>query len=270
MEKSTNDFCNYPSDEYSTGHFHEVILLHDSPEIAWEEAHLKSPKLSRGWFELSRLSGKDRVEFTREFWLSHVPYHFHFKEFLENFFAGIEEIGIYLVQQKFDDPFEPHMVYSLSEGKGFFRGFSCASESQILGLKQSFPNVIFPADYFAFMQIHDGFCKTTDNTGIVPLENLKCVYLELQSLIASHEGVLQSGDKIVDPSVLFPFYKSFGMPFFQCFWPEWYPEEEMGNVYYSGTANTISDIALKSTSAENMAFPTFTDWLMFYLETIEV
>ena len=60
------------------------------------------------------------------------------------------------------------------------------------------------------------------------------------------------------------------MPFFQCFWLEWYPEDEMGNVYYSGVANTISDLAAKATSAENMAFPTFTDWLMFYLETIEV
>lgn len=270
MEKNIDDFYSYHSEEYSTGHFHEVIPLHDSPEVQWSEVHQKSPKLSRGWFELSRLSGKDRIEFTKEFWLSHLPYHFHLKEFIENFFAGIEEIGIYLVQQKFDDPFEPHMVYGLRGGKGFFRGFSCASDAQILSLKQNFPSMIFPADYIAFMQIHDGFCKTTDNTGIVPLENLPNACSELQSLITSFDGILKSGEKIVDPRALVPFYKSFGMPFFQCFWAEWYPEEEMGNVYYSGSANTISDIAVRATNADNMAFPTFIDWLMFYLETIEV
>lgn len=262
------DIYSYPSEEHSAGHFHEVFPLHDSPEISWNEAHAKSPKLSRGWFELSRLSGKDRIEFTKDFWLSHLPFHFHFKEFLENFFAGIEEIGVYLVQQKFDDPFEPHMVYALKEGKGFFRGLPCAEDSMILTVKQSFPSMILPVDYIAFMQIHNGFCKTTDNTGIVRLENLKDVFQELQMLIASHEGMLKSGGKIVDPASLFPFYKSFGMPFFQCFWSEWYPEEEMGNVYYSGVANTVSDF--RQPGVENMAFPNFIEWLMFYLETIEV
>lgn len=270
MEKNPRDFYSFPSDGYSTGHFHDVIPLHDSPELEWAEVHAKAPKLSRGWFELSRLSTKDRIEFTKEFWFSHLTYHMNFKDFLENFFLGIEDIRIYLVQQKFDDPFDPHMVYSLKGGKGFFRGCLGADEAQILAVKQSFPQIIFPADYLSFMQIHNGFCKTTDNTGIVRLQCLEGVFQELQSLIASHEGMLTSGEKIVDPTSLYPFYKSFGMPFFQCFWSEWYPEEEMGNVYYSGIANTISSLAFKATSVENMAFPTFIDWLMFYLETIEV
>jgi hypothetical protein len=59
------------------------------------------------------------------------------------------------------------------------------------------------------------------------------------------------------------------MPFFQCFWGEWYPEREMGNVYYSGFTRSISDYTQFGVGVETMAFETFTDWLMFYLETIE-
>jgi hypothetical protein len=59
------------------------------------------------------------------------------------------------------------------------------------------------------------------------------------------------------------------MPFYQCFWAEWYPEQEMGNVYYSGESKTISDVFGSFSSSETMAFTTFTDWLMFYLERID-
>jgi hypothetical protein len=74
---------------------------------------------------------------------------------------------------------------------------------------------------------------------------------------------------IVNPASLIPFYESFGMPFFQCFWGEWYPEQEMGNVYLSPASRMISTCKKRGECDESLAFETFTDWLMFYLEKID-
>jgi len=127
---------------------------------------------------------------------------------------------------------------------------------------------MLPSDYLAFLQIHDGFSKTTDSTGITPSNEMHKSYTQLQEIIQQHDPIVTKKGTAVDPSTLIPFYESFGMPYFQCFWAEWYPEEEMGNVYYSGALRTISDVYGGGLSTETMAFPTFTDWLMFYLERI--
>ena len=68
-------------------------------------------------------------------------------------------MGIFLVQRKFDDPFEPHMVYGLNDDKGFFRGYAPAKDENINRLKAAFPDVVFPEDYLAFLQIHNGSQK---------------------------------------------------------------------------------------------------------------
>lgn len=94
------------------------------------------------------------------------------------------------------------------------------------------------------------------------------VYERFQQMLKKLD-VLKTTDEIeVNPKTLIPFYESFGMPFYQCFWSEWYPEEEMGNVYFSDLTKTISSTHLRESSPENMAFPTFIDWLKFYLERI--
>ena len=46
----------------------------------------------------------------------------------------------------------------------------------------------------------------------------------------------------------------------------WYPGSEMGNVYLSGIDYTISDYRDRKEWADRLAFPTFLDWLAFYLE----
>ncbi len=87
--------------------------------------------------------------------------------------------------------------------------------------------------------------------------------LEEQDSLTTTKGVA------VNPHSLIPFYKSFGMPFFQCFWGEWHPESEMGNIYYSDLTRKICACTKKDECVETMAFETFTDWLMFYLEKID-
>lgn len=251
------------------GHFHKVIALHDDPILDWSEVSKMVSNICRGWYELAQLSVQDRIEFTRDFWLTKLPYHPNLNKFLVNFFDSLDDVGVFLTQQKYEDPFIAHLVYSLADNSGFFHGESAASEAEIINLQKDFTNYILPFDYLAFLQIHNGFAKLTD-TGIIPSTKMKESYEAFQKMIEEgDEPIMTRNGASVDLASLIPFYESFGMPFFQCFWGEWYPEQEMGNVYYSPQVRKISTCEQKEEGGETMTFPSFTDWLMFYLEKID-
>lgn len=270
MDVHVKEFYRQFSDETPDGKFHRVIALHEAPDLDWNYLHEQFPKVCRGWYELTLFDSQDRIEFTREYWLSKLPYSPKTNEFLLHFFDSLDDVGIYIYQDKFDDPFEVDIVYSLKGNAGFFRGAPAATEAQIEGIKTAFPEYPLPADYIAFLQIHGGFCKTTDCTGLIKIEHLLEQYTKFQELLAGHSDPLTTTAGVaVDPKRLIPFYESFGMPYYQCFWADWYPEQEMGNVYFSGAAWTISDVSTTETGADSMAFPNFLDWLMFYLERID-
>lgn len=269
MDHHALEYYSIYSEKAPHGHFHRVIALHEEPIIDWDEASELSPCLCRGWYELSRLSTEDRIEFTRDFWMTKIPYHPHLQEFLFKFFSTLDDIGVYLTQQKFDDPFEAHLVYSLAENSGFYHGEAPADEREIIDLQKDFTGYILPVDYLAFLQIHNGFAKLTD-TGLTRSTAMKDSYDAFQSMLTEDQvPVTTLKGAQVDPKALIPFYESFGLPFFQCFWGEWYPDQEMGNVYYSGLSKTISACVQADDCLETMAFETFTDWLMFYLEKID-
>lgn len=269
MDHHIKEFYRKSSDESPSGNFHAVISLHEAPGISWEEVSAKAPELPRGWFELAHLDPKDRIEFTRDFWLMKIPYRAGLDTFINRFFSSLDEVCIFLTQKKFSDPFEAHLVYSLKGNSGFYQGLAPATEKEQVTLKAAFPDFVLPADYLAFLHIHNGFSKTTDCTGVTCTKGVVDLYKTLQQFLKQRDPIMTSKGTAVNPETLIPFYESFGMPFYQCFWAEWYPEQEMGNVYYSGEAQTISDVYRGKTSAETMAFPTFTDWLMFYLERVE-
>ncbi len=268
MDTHVIEYYSVYSEETPHGHFHRVIPLQDEPLLDWREASDLAPRLSRGWYELAQLSIQDRLEFTRDFWLAKLPYHPNLNEFINKFFATIDDIGIFLTQKKYEDPFEVHLVYSLADNSGFFHGYASASDKEIIDLQKDFPDYILPMDYLAFLQIHDGFAKLTD-TGITQSRAMKEGYEAFQKMLREQEPVVTNKGASVNPTALIPFYESFGLPFFQCFWGEWYPQQEMGNVYYSGVTKTISTCTKKDDCVETMAFETFTDWLMFYLEKID-
>ncbi len=236
--------------------------------MKWEGVVALCPSFPRGWYELSRLSVEDRVEFTRDYWLSKLPYHPKAATFFTDFFSKIDDVGILLTKRHFDDPFEAVMVYSLRGDRGFFRGEPPATKVEIAEIRSFFSEYILPRDYISFLQIHNGFSKATDETGVISTRRLEESFakfrkhLEAAPAVSSQEGIP------LDPKALIPFYESFGQPFYQCFFAEWYPEEEMGNVYYSGVTCSISDTK-GSNASESMAFTTFLDWLMFYLELVE-
>ena len=267
MDSHALEFYSPYSEKNPHGHFHKVVALHGSLDINWALAKDIAPNLCKGWFELSRLSTKDRIEFTLEFWLAKLPYHPILNKFLEDFFRSIDDIGIYLTQALNDEVFEPQFVYSLSDNSGFFHGYQPATEEEIMSLQKDFPEYVLPVDYLSFLGIHNGFAKLTD-TGIMRSTQMKAGYDDFQNTLKTEDPIVSSCGNAVNPSSLIPFYKSFGMPFFQCFWAEWYHENEMGNVYYSGMTKTISDCTKTDFHVETMAFETFIDWLIFYLEKI--
>lgn len=268
MDRHVKEFYRPFSAEFPEGKFHKVIAVHEAPDVDWNALHSQFPVLCKGWYELSLLSPSDRIEFSREYWLSKLPYHPNLSEFLMRFFDSLDDVGIYLYQKKFDDPFEGNIVYSIKNNNGFFRGGAGVSEKDMLEAAAKFKDCIFPADYLAFLQIHNGFWKTTDCTGLIKLEDLSETYERFVSqVLNSEQPVVTTKGVQIDPKKLIPFYESFGMPFYQCFWSEWYPQQEMGNVYFSGNAFTISDVSQEGT--DSLAFPTFLDWLMFYLERID-
>jgi hypothetical protein len=269
MDHHLKDFYGQYSDDVPHGNFHSVINLNENTNFSWEKAKAIVPDFSRGWFELSHLKAKDRIEFSRDFWLSKLPYREGLNESLIHFFDSLDDMCIFFTQKKFDDPYEANLVYSIKNNGGFFRGALPANEKNLIDLQKAFSQYILPVDYLAFLQIHNGFCKATDCTGITAAEGVFKSYENLQLVLQQQSPILTSRHTIVDPKSLIPFYESFGMPYYQCFWAEWYFEQEMGNVYYSGATQTISDVYSGFLGSETMAFPTFTDWLMFYLERVE-
>jgi hypothetical protein len=269
MDTHVKEFFS-ESSGFRKGNFFRVIPLHDSVDIDWQTLSQEAPILPKGWYELSQLTAADRIQFTMEFWQLKLPYHPNLVDFLTHFFESLDDIGVFLTQKKKGDPMTPYMVYCLSEDRGFYRGAPPATDSDVLNLQKLFPDIILPEDYIAFLQIHDGFWKATDTTGITSSKNMQERQEEFQRLLEDQPPVVTKSGKAIDPNTLIPFYESFGMPYYQCFWSEWYPSGEMGNVYYSSAMNMISDVDERGAGpGENMSFPTFIDWLMFYLEQIE-
>lgn len=269
MDYHVREYFRQSSNEAPSENFHKVIALHEASDISWNEVFGLAPDICRGWFELARLTTKDRIEFSHDFWLAKLPYMKGLDDFIDRFFASLDDIGVFLTQKKLDDPYNASLIYSIKGDSGFFRGGTPITEKNLENLKKDFAEWMLPGDYLAFLQIHDGFCKATDCTGLIRSSNMLETYQKFQAMVQKRDPIMTNIGTMVNPKALIPFYESFGMPFYQCFWAEWYPQQEMGNVYYSGKAMTISDVYSGGTSSEKMAFPTFIEWLMFYLERID-
>jgi len=267
MDEHVNEFFSEKTEEIPHGNYHKAIALHDNPDISWKSVNARIPSLCKGWFELARLPSSDRIEFLKDFWLSTLPYKPKNHQSLLDFFKRLDDIGVYIIQQKFADPFECKLVYSLRNNQGFYHGGVGATEEEIGLLQRLFPDHIIPEDYLSFIKIHNGFCKATD-TGVLRIDDIKENYEAFQALLETGDPISLDEAKFIEPKTLIPFYKSFGMPVFQCFWSEWYPEQEMGNVYYSNFSRTISESKQEKEVSENLSFPTFVDWLCFYLEKV--
>lgn len=275
MNDHVHEYYNEFTDDFTpSGHFHKVLPLHESADVEWEDISRRVAVLPKGWYELSRLKSEDRIEFLREFWFSKLPFVPHAMETIANFFNELDNIGVYVTQKAYDDPYEVQLVYSLKGNKGFYHGSPPQDEPGIVELEKEFlamvkpANYLPPSDFMAFLAIHDGFSKYTD-TGVIPSKQISAYYGQFQQFLSAQEPLSSVKGEEVNPRSLIPFYESFGLHCYQCFWGDWYPEQEMGNVYYSGIDKCLSKVGSEDTWQDNMAFPNFLSWLAFYLESIE-
>ena len=244
--------------------FFEVLFFDDSLSLTWDKLQEMAPSFPRAWFELGKLPEACRIEFIKSYWEKTFPYNPQRNIFLEKFFSRIDDIGIVMTKNMPKAPYQIELIYSLKDEKNFFRGQIFAKEEDIEQLNCHF-DYILPHDYLCFLKIHSGFAKSTD-TGVLPLQQVYPLTMHLRQIMQQQTPVL-SGMQPINPNSLIPFYQSFGRNVFQCFYTEWITKEEIGNVYYSGGDHRISDIRQQQ---RDMAFITFWDWLVFYLEKIEI
>jgi hypothetical protein len=238
--------------------FKEVRFLSEEPNAKWEEVSQVAFDLPPSWFELSRISPRDRVEFTRDFWLDRIPYHPKAHPALFDFFEQLDDVAVVLTRRMDEEPMDAELVYSLGDNSCFFRGKPPASDGETQELKHLL-EVNWPRDYLSFLRIHNGFGKRSE-MGLLELQDVLEAKKRVFDLLLKAEKKMK-----VDPGSLIPFYETLGLSSFQCFYTEWYPGSEMGNVYVSGIDYTVSDLSNKMLWTENRAFPTFSEWLSYYL-----
>ncbi|HAB99089.1 MAG TPA: hypothetical protein DCE71_04635 [Parachlamydiales bacterium] len=156
------------------------------------------------------------------------------------------------------------MVYSLADNSSFFRGLPPCTDEEFRQIQVEIPYDL-PRDFQAFCRIHHGFGKLSE-LGLLTLDEMIEEREHVIQSILEANSILRSGDQNIDPNLLIPFYESFGLASYQCFYADWYPASEMGNIYLSGIDYTVSDITDRRTWSEHLAFPTFIEWLVYYLE----
>jgi hypothetical protein len=260
MNSQIRDFFRVDGSQDS--HFKQVRFLSEEPHLHWKE--VEKTGLSRSWFELSRISMEDRVEFSREFWMSRLSFHPAATKSLGEFFDKLDDVSVIVCRQTEEEPWEAELVYSLADNSCFFRGRPPADEEEIEEVKKRLGENL-PHDYWTFFRIHNGFGKLTE-LGLLPLENLEDAKNRLLNACLRAERPLRMGEAWLDPNSLFPFYEEYGLGSFQCFNAEWYPSSEMGNLYFSSLEITVSDTSDRKTWTENLAYPTFLEWLTAFLE----
>ena len=245
--------------------FYEVLFFDEQSKMTWKDIEEMAPSFPRPWYELCSLPLHDRKEFIKSFWEKTLVYSPKLHDFLQHFFSKLDDISVVMTKSMKDSPYVIELVYSLKNIKTFFRGKVGSSKEEIDLLNQHF-HYLLPKDYLAFLKIHSGFSKSAD-TGLIEANNVALVTDQVREVIKHMPQSTFSGSYPVEAEQLIPFYQSFGRNYFQCFYTGWFPKEEMGNVYFSGSDNRISDIR---EGTKDLAFFSFLDWLMFYLEEIEM
>lgn len=242
--------------------FVQVRILSEEKMESWEEAAEIAFNLPRSWFELSKLSAADRVEFVRDFWLDRLPYHPTAHPAFFDFFEKLDDVAVVLTQSRKGEPFDSELVYNLADGSSFFRGRPPCTEGDLQSLMQILEMNHLPHDFLAFAKIHNGFGKLSE-MGLLEVEEIPEARRRVIELVVR-------GQMELEPKSLIPFFEALGLASFQCFFSDWYPGNEMGNVYLSGIDYTLSDMTNKKMWAERLAFATFSEWLAYYLQGMNV
>ncbi len=245
--------------------FEQVLILHENRDLSWQELSEKACDLPRSWFELSHVSREERIEFVCDFWLDRLPFNPKSHPFFFQFFSRLDDVAVIVVKK--ENEFFSEMVYSLADNSTFFRGFPPAIDQDISAFKTEI-GCGLPRDYLSFLRIHDGFGKLSE-LGLLKMEDVILARVHVRNLLLGGEKEMRWEGHLIDPSSLIPFYEDYGLDSFQCFFSDWYPNNEMGNVYFSGIDYTISDVTSRKNWSEQSAFVSFLEWFICYLEGMD-
>ena len=126
-----------------------------------------------------------------------------------------------------------------------------------------------PYDFLSFTRLHNGFGKLSE-PGILRIEEIESAREEVRRVLTNGDKLITWKGHIIDPESLIPFYEDYGLNSYQCFFSDWYPNSEMGNVYLSGINYTVSDTIDRNSWVEQLAFTSFLEWLTVFLEGMNV
>ncbi len=241
--------------------FQEVIFLSDEKDLDWNTLSEKVPELPRSWFELARVDSKDRIEFISNLWMDSLSFQPLASRAISSFFSSLDDIAILVVKSDF--LYSAEMVYSLSDNRSFFRGLPPATEQDVRMFKAEIKGNL-PADYFSFFRLHNGFGKLSE-MGLLPMEEVPKAMQAVREIL-EHQS--NSEERLINPESLTPFFENMGS--FQCFFSDWYPNSEMGNVFLSGINYTVSDTTNRGAWEEECAFASFIEWLSKYIEGMNI
>jgi hypothetical protein len=251
---------------YEEANFEEVLVLSEGPKKNWSEIEQLAPSFPRGWFELSRIPAEDRVDFSCSFWLKRLPFNPKTHNAISEFFSALDDVGVVLSKKK--ETWTPQLVYSFMDNSCFFRGLPPANDAQINELKSEL-DVAFPNDWISFTKIHNGFGKLSE-LNLLKIEDIPSARRRVMEMLLRAPRAVRSGATVIDPGSLIPFFEVSGLSSFQCFYADWYPGNEMGNVYFSGIDYTVSDTTREKAWGDTGGFPNFLEWLASYLEGMEI
>lgn len=233
----------------------EGVILSIEDGLDWPQARQSYPCLPKGWFELSRLEGQVRQEFLRDYWINALPYSPQLYAFIDRFFSRVLETAVVSSKRGV------FMVYALKGN--LMMGGPPLKDEEIKGIVSQI-DFSLSEHFLQFFRIHDGFFRAGD-TGIFS----SSVLVEEGERFRNLNQTLKMGNHTLTTASLLPFYRSFGLDVYQCFYQDWYPDREVGNILCSLTERTVSDYRSKDERERGLAFPGFLEWLMFYMEDIE-
>ncbi|MCB1115248.1 MAG: SMI1/KNR4 family protein [Chlamydiia bacterium] len=241
MEKSVAQY--FKSDE--------IIFLSEMPELSFEERKAKVPRVTKGWHELCQIPHNVRFELIRDYWFNSLPNVLTFRAFIDRFFSQVDHVGVIASTSGL------FMTYTLKDKPECFFGCPPLVDDEIAALKKEidFP---LPEDYALFFRVHNGFFKGGD-TGLHSADRL----LKERERFKTLGKHLTLGKETASTELLLPFYRSFDLDVYQCFYKEWHPDQGMGNVLCN-----LKEGALSDPNTDPRAFPTFLEWLTFYMEKV--
>lgn len=240
----------------------DVIFLSQKNNYSWDEISQKIPDLPKSWYELSRVHPLERIEFVKLLWQDLLPFHPKFSSYIERFFEKLDDIAIVIAKR--GGEYFPEMVYSFSDHSTFFVGKPPATFDDIRYFISQL-GFALPKDFLSFLILHNGFGRLSSN-GILSIDDVHLERQRVRKILMGNNFIIDHRGGVVNPQSLIPFYVDSGLNSFQCFYVDWSPLDEIGNVYLSGLNNAISDISKSFDLSEELAFATFFEWFIQFLE----